>query len=71
MGIGQRAGASTISHRRYPRIRVKEPGEHVKAGGKVVATYCVFVPEEFWWATDAIPISLRADTQFPIPVAEE
>ncbi len=52
-------------------IRVKELREHAKAGGKVVATYCVFVPEEFCWATGAIPISLCAGTQFSIPVAEE
>jgi len=31
-------------------IRVKELREHAKAGGKVVATYCVFVPEELVWA---------------------
>jgi benzoyl-CoA reductase/2-hydroxyglutaryl-CoA dehydratase subunit BcrC/BadD/HgdB len=52
-------------------IRVKELREHAKAGGKVVATYCVFVPEEFCWATGAIPISLCAGTQFSVPVAEE
>jgi benzoyl-CoA reductase/2-hydroxyglutaryl-CoA dehydratase subunit BcrC/BadD/HgdB len=52
-------------------IRVKELREHAKACGKVVATYCVFVPEEFCWATGAIPISLCAGTQFSIPVAEE
>jgi benzoyl-CoA reductase/2-hydroxyglutaryl-CoA dehydratase subunit BcrC/BadD/HgdB len=52
-------------------IRVKELTEHAKAGGKVVATYCVFVPEEFCWAAGAIPISLCAGTQFSIPVAEE
>ncbi|MEN8614289.1 double-cubane-cluster-containing anaerobic reductase [Dehalogenimonas sp. THU2] len=52
-------------------IRVKELREHAKEGGKVVATYCVFVPEEFCWATGAIPISLCAGTQFSVPVAEE
>lgn len=52
-------------------IRVKELREHAKAGGKVVATYCVFVPEEFCWAAGAIPISLCAGTAFSIPAAEE
>ena len=52
-------------------IRVKELTEHANAGGKVVATYCVFVPEEFCWATGALTISLCAGTQFSIPVAEE
>ncbi|TFG47154.1 MAG: 2-hydroxyacyl-CoA dehydratase [Dehalococcoidia bacterium] len=52
-------------------IRVKELREHAKNGGKVVATYCVFVPEEFCWAADAIPVSLCAGTQFSVPVAEE
>lgn len=52
-------------------IRVKELREHAKEGGKVVATYCVFVPEEFCWAAGAIPVSLCAGTQFSIPAAEE
>ncbi len=51
-------------------IRVKELQEHAKNGGKVVATYCVFVPEELVWAADAIPVGLCAGTQFSIPAAE-
>ena len=51
-------------------IRVKELREHAKEGGKVVATYCVFVPEEMVWAVGAIPVGLCAGTQFSIPVAE-
>jgi benzoyl-CoA reductase/2-hydroxyglutaryl-CoA dehydratase subunit BcrC/BadD/HgdB len=51
-------------------IRVKELREHAKNGGKVVATYCVFVPEEIVWALGAIPVGLCAGTQFSIPVAE-
>ena len=35
-------------------IRVKELREHAKNGGKVVATYCVFVPRRMVWAADAI-----------------
>ncbi|MFH0769183.1 MAG: double-cubane-cluster-containing anaerobic reductase [Chloroflexota bacterium] len=51
-------------------IRVKELQNHAKNGGKVVATYCVFVPEELVWAADAIPVGLCAGTQFSVPMAE-
>jgi benzoyl-CoA reductase/2-hydroxyglutaryl-CoA dehydratase subunit BcrC/BadD/HgdB len=51
-------------------IRVKELREHAKNGGKVVATYCVFVPEELVWAAGAIPVGLCAGTQFSVPMAE-
>jgi benzoyl-CoA reductase/2-hydroxyglutaryl-CoA dehydratase subunit BcrC/BadD/HgdB len=52
-------------------IRVGELRQHAKNGGKVVATYCVFVPEELVWAADAIPVGLCAGTQFSVPLAEE
>jgi benzoyl-CoA reductase/2-hydroxyglutaryl-CoA dehydratase subunit BcrC/BadD/HgdB len=51
-------------------IRVKELQEHARKGGKVVATYCIFVPEELVWAAGAIPVGLCAGTQFSIPTAE-
>jgi benzoyl-CoA reductase/2-hydroxyglutaryl-CoA dehydratase subunit BcrC/BadD/HgdB len=51
-------------------IRVKELREHAAKGGKVVATYCVFVPEEIVWAVGGIPVGLCAGTQFSIPMAE-
>ena len=51
-------------------IRVRELREHARNGGKVVATYCVFVPEELVWAADAIPVGLCAGTQFSVPMAE-
>jgi benzoyl-CoA reductase/2-hydroxyglutaryl-CoA dehydratase subunit BcrC/BadD/HgdB len=51
-------------------IRVKELREHAKNGGKVVATYCVFVPEELVWAVGGIPVGLCAGTQFSVPMAE-
>ena len=51
-------------------IRVKELREHAEKGGKVVATYCVFVPEEIVWAAGGIPVGLCAGTQFSIPMAE-
>ena len=52
-------------------IRVRELRQHAINGGKVVATYCVFVPEEIVWAADAIPVGLCAGTQFSVPLAEE
>ncbi len=52
-------------------IRVRELRQHAMNGGKVVATYCVFVPEEIVWAAGAIPVGLCAGTQFSVPLAEE
>ena len=52
-------------------IRVRELRQHAMNGGKVVATYCVFVPEEIVWAADAVPVGLCAGTQFSVPLAEE
>ena len=52
-------------------IRVRELRQHALEGGKVVATYCVFVPEELVWAAEAIPVGLCAGTQFSVPIAEE
>jgi benzoyl-CoA reductase/2-hydroxyglutaryl-CoA dehydratase subunit BcrC/BadD/HgdB len=51
-------------------IRVQELREHAKNGGKVVATYCVFVPEEIVMAANAVPVGLCAGTQFSVPLAE-
>jgi len=52
-------------------IRVQELRQHAMNGGKVVATYCVFVPEELVLAADAIPVGLCAGAQFSVPIAEE
>ena len=52
-------------------IRVRELRQHAMEGGKVIATYCVFVPEEIVWAADAIQVGLCAGTQFSVPIAEE
>jgi len=38
-------------------IRVKELREHAKTGGKVVATYCVFVPKNLFGP----PMPFRSD----------
>ncbi len=52
-------------------IRVQELRQHAMNGSKVVATYCVFVPDEIVLAADAIPVGLCAGTQFSVPIAEE
>ena len=52
-------------------IRVRELREAAANGSKVVATYCVFVPEEIVLAAGAIPVGLCAGAQFSIPTAEE
>jgi benzoyl-CoA reductase/2-hydroxyglutaryl-CoA dehydratase subunit BcrC/BadD/HgdB len=52
-------------------IRVRELRQHAKDGGKVVATYCVFVPEEIVLAADAVPVGLCAGTNFSIQAAEQ
>jgi len=52
-------------------IRVRELRHHAMDGGKVVATYCVFVPDEIVLATGAVPVGLCAGTQFSVPVAEQ
>ncbi len=51
-------------------IRVRELREHAKNGAKVVATYCVFVPDEIILAAGAVPVGLCAGTSFSIPTAE-
>jgi benzoyl-CoA reductase/2-hydroxyglutaryl-CoA dehydratase subunit BcrC/BadD/HgdB len=51
-------------------VRVKELLKHKKKGGKVIATFCVFVPEEIVWAAGAIPVGLCAGAQFSIPWSE-
>jgi benzoyl-CoA reductase/2-hydroxyglutaryl-CoA dehydratase subunit BcrC/BadD/HgdB len=52
-------------------IRVRELRKHAMNGGKVVATYCVFVPDEVVLAADAIPVGLCAGAQFSVLVGEE
>jgi len=52
-------------------IRVRELREHAKDGGKVVATYCVFVPDEIVLAAGAVPVGLCAGTNFSVQAAEQ
>lgn len=52
-------------------IRVHELQAEAKKGRKVVATYCLYVPEELVLAAGAISVGLCAGTSFSIPLAEE
>ncbi len=52
-------------------IRVRELRRHAIDGGKVVATYCIFVPDEIILAAGAIPVGLCAGAQFSVPFAED
>lgn len=45
-------------------LRIQELDEHRKKGGKVVGTFCVFVPDEVMLAADAISVGLCAGSQF-------
>lgn len=51
-------------------LRVKELVDHKARGGKVVGTFCLFIPEEIIHAGGGIAIKLDAGTQFPISEAE-
>ena len=44
--------------------------EHKDNGGKIVGTYCSFVPTELIIAAGAIPVSLCATSEEPISAAE-
>lgn len=52
-------------------IRVKELVDHKSEGGKVVASFCVFVPDELTIAAGAVGIGLCAGAQFPVPTGEK
>lgn len=51
-------------------IRVKELVDEKAKGGKVVASFCVFVPDELTVAAGATSIGLCAGAQFPVPTGE-
>jgi benzoyl-CoA reductase/2-hydroxyglutaryl-CoA dehydratase subunit BcrC/BadD/HgdB len=51
--------------------RVKEVVEHRANGGKVFATFCVYVPEEIVIAANGIWVGLCGGAELPIPTAEE
>lgn len=52
-------------------IRVKELVDHKAKGGKVVASFCVFVPDEIITAAKGASIGLCAGAQFPVPTGEK
>lgn len=45
-------------------LRIQELDEHKKKGGKVIGTFCVFVPDEVILAANAISVGLCAGSQF-------
>jgi len=52
-------------------LRVKELQDARAAGGKVIGTFCVFVPDELILAVDAISVGLCAGADFGIEEAEK
>lgn len=51
-------------------LRVKEILDHKAAGGIVVGTFCVYVPEELILAAGGVSVGLCAGTDFPAADAE-
>lgn len=51
-------------------LRVKELLDHKAKGGKVIGTFCLYVPDEIVTALGAIPVGLCAGTDFATPDAE-
>ncbi len=52
-------------------FRIKELDEHKKNGGKVVGTFCVFVPDEVILAANAIGVGLCSGSQFWVEDGEK
>lgn len=51
-------------------LRIKELLDHKAKGGKVVGTFCVYVPDEIITAANAIGVGLCGGAQISIPDAE-
>ncbi len=51
-------------------LRVEELVNHKKQGGKIIGSFCVFVPDEITFAAGAIGIGLCAGSQFWVPDGE-
>ncbi len=45
-------------------LRIQELAEHKQKGGKVIGTFCVFVPDEVIIAAEAVSVGLCAGSQF-------
>lgn len=52
-------------------LRVRELLDHKEKGGKVVGTFCVYVPDEILLALGAIGVGLCGGADFSIPDAEK
>ena len=52
-------------------LRIKELLEHKAKGGKVVGTFCVYVPDEIIMAAGGVGVGLCGGTQFSIPDAQK
>lgn len=52
-------------------LRVEELNNHKKNGGKVLGTFCVFVPDEVILAANAISVGLCAGSQFWVEDGEK
>lgn len=52
-------------------LRIQELDSHRKQGGKVLGTFCVFVPDEVVLAANAISVGLCAGSQFWVPDGEK
>lgn len=84
VALGQMYGEVFLSQPNRPRamsyydyvvseihgLRVQELAEHRKKGGMVVATFCVFVPDEVIEAAGAVGVGLCAGSQFWVPDGE-
>ncbi|MBS4022866.1 MAG: 2-hydroxyacyl-CoA dehydratase [Dethiobacter sp.] len=51
--------------------RIAEIVEHKNQGGKLVGSYCVFIPEDLVLAAGAIHVGLCAGSDFPVQDAEK
>src|SRR5512140_2062671 len=52
-------------------LRIKELDDHRKAGGKVVGTYCLYVPEELIRAAGALSVGLCAGAEWAYDEVEQ
>jgi len=52
-------------------LRIKEIVEHRQKGGRVVAGFCVYVPDEIILAAGGVSIGLCAGAQFPVASGEK
>ncbi|RKD32303.1 double-cubane-cluster-containing anaerobic reductase [Thermohalobacter berrensis] len=52
-------------------LRIKELDDHKQNGGKVLGTFCVFVPDEIIFSADAIGVGLCGGSDFWVPDGEK